>query len=147
VRELRRHSCDEHGANILEMAFIAMFLFIFVAGIVDLGGAFQHYIIVINASREAARTYARLPCLPENRAILRSSIVNAALGEAAGSGLTLLSNNITISPDPAAYCPANGAQVNVTVRDDFSTMMGPFWNASTFPIRAQTSMMFFGTDE
>ena len=129
------------------MAFVAMFLFLFIAGIVDLGGAFQHYIIVINASREGARTYARLPCLPENRAVLRSAIVGSALGEAERSGLTLQTKNVTISPDPSAYCPANGTQVRVTVQDDFDTMMGPFWEATTFPIRAQTSMMFFGTDE
>jgi Flp pilus assembly protein TadG len=142
-----RRGADERGANLLEMGFVTMFLLIFIAGIVDLGGAFQHYIITINASREGARTYARLPCVSANRAVLRASIVNAAIGEAQQSGLTLLAKNIEIFPDPAAYCPANGAEVTVTVQDDFNTLMGAFWNASTFPIRAQTKMMFFGTDE
>ena len=53
---------QEAGANVLEMAFVAMFMFILIAGIVDLGGAYHSYIIAINGSREGARLYARLPC-------------------------------------------------------------------------------------
>ena len=56
-------------------------------------------------------------------------------------------SNVTISPDPATSCPATGAQVRVTVQDDFDTLMGYFWDATTFPIRGQTSMMFYGADE
>jgi Flp pilus assembly protein TadG len=137
----------ERGAGIMEMAFVSMFFFMFIAGIVDLGGAFQHYIITINASREGARTYARLPCLPENRAALHAAIISSAVGEAERSGLTLLSKNVTITPDPAVACPARGDQVRVTVQDDFDTLMGVFWDATTFPVRAQTSMMFYGADE
>ena len=147
MRRMLQDSRDERGASILEMAFIAIFFFVFIAGIVDLGGAYQHYIIAINASREGARTYARLPCLPENQTALRSAIVGSAVGEAARSGLTLLAKNITMFPDPAESCPATGAQVRVMVRDDFDTLMGFFWDATTFPIRAETSMMFFGADE
>jgi Flp pilus assembly protein TadG len=147
VRRAQRRAADEKGANILEMAFIAMFLFTFTAGIVDLGGAFQHYIVVINASREGARTYARLPCLSGNRATLRTAIVNSAVGEAARSGVTLLSKNVIMTPDPASTCPANGQQITVTVKDDFTTLMGAFWNMTKFTIVADTDMMFFGTDE
>jgi Flp pilus assembly protein TadG len=137
---------SERGTNSLELAFIAMFLFICIAGIVDIGGAYQHYIVVINASREGARTYARLPCTAANRTAVKSAIVSATLGEAARSSVNLLSNNIVIAPDPSASCPANGALVRVVVRDDYETLLGAFWNATTFPIRAQTSMMFYGTD-
>lgn len=140
-------SSDEQGASILEMAFVSIFFFIFIAGIVDLGGGFQHYIITINASREGARTYARLPCLPANQSALHTAIVNSAVGEAARSGLTLLPKNITITPDPSTSCPGRGEQVKVIVQDDFDTLMGFFWDASIFPIRAQTSMMFYGADE
>ncbi len=89
----------------------------------------------------------RLPCLPENRDALHAAIISAAVGEAERSGLTLLSKNVTITPDPAASCPARGEQVRVTVQDDFDTLMGIFWDATTFPVRAQTSMMFYGADE
>jgi Flp pilus assembly protein TadG len=147
LRRTLRNSRDERGASIIEMAFVATFFFLFIAGIVDLGGAYQHYIVTINASREGARTYARLPCLSSNRATLHTAIVNSAVGEAARSGLTLLSKNVTITPDPSTACPARGAQVRVTVQDDFDTLMGVFWDASVFPIRAQTSMMFYGADE
>jgi Flp pilus assembly protein TadG len=147
LQRMRQGSRDEQGASILEMAFVAIFFFLFIAGIVDLGGAFQHYIIAINASREGARTYARLPCMASNQTALHTAIVNSAVGEAGRSGLTLLAKNISITPDPAKSCPARGAQVYVTVQDDFDTIMGAFWDATSFPIRAQTSMMFYGADE
>ena len=90
------------------MAFVAIFFFVFIAGIVDLGGAYQHYIITINASREGARTYARLPCMSSNQSALHTAIVNSAVGEAARSGLTLLAKNVSITPDPSTSCPARG---------------------------------------
>jgi Flp pilus assembly protein TadG len=138
---------DERGANSLEVAFIAMFLFACTAGIVDLGGAFQHYIIVINASREGARTYSRLPCTPDNRVALKSAIVDSAVREASNSGLDILPKNVKVTPDPATSCPGTGAQIQVQVQDDFPAIMGALWDATTFPIRAETDMMFFGTDE
>jgi Flp pilus assembly protein TadG len=138
---------DERGANSLEVAFIAMFLFACTAGIVDLGGAFQHYIIVINASREGARTYSRLPCTLANRVALKSAIVDSAVREASNSGLDILPKNVKVTPDPATSCPGTGAQIQVQVQDDFPAIMGALWDATTFPIRAETDMMFFGTDE
>jgi Flp pilus assembly protein TadG len=147
LRRMLQDFRDERGANILEMAFIAIFFFVFIAGIVDLGGAYQHYIITINASREGVRTYARLPCRSDSKTALHTAIVNSAVGEASRSGLTLLAKNVTITPDPSTSCPARGAQVKVTVQDDFDTLLGVFWNATTFPVRGQTSMMFYGDDE
>jgi Flp pilus assembly protein TadG len=138
---------DERGANSLEVAFIAIFLFACTAGIVDLGGAFQHYIIVINASREGARTYSRLPCTSANRVALKNAIVASAVREASNSGLAILPKNVKAIPDPAVSCPGTGAQIRVQVQDDFPAIMGSFWNATTFPVRAETNMMFFGTDE
>jgi Flp pilus assembly protein TadG len=144
---LLRQGADERGSNLLEMAFIAIFLFTFVAGIVDLGGAFQDYIVAINASREGARTYARLPCTNANRTSLKSAIVTSAVGEAEKSGLVLAAKNIKVFPDPTSYCPANGAEIVVTVQVDYPALMGAFWNAKTVQISAQTRMMFYGTDE
>ena len=147
LQRILRNSQDERGASLLEMGFVSIFFFVFIAGIVDLGGAYQHYIITINASREGARTYARLPCMSSNQSALHTAIVNSAVGEAARSGLTLLAKNVSITPDPSTSCPARGTQVKVIVQDDFDTLMGFFWDASIFPIRAQTSMMFYGADE
>jgi Flp pilus assembly protein TadG len=137
---------QESGANVIEMAFIAMFMFVLVAGIVDLGGAFQNYIIVINSSREGARLYARLPCTSTNRAAVKSAVVTAARGEAANSNVSVPAGNVTLSPDPSSACPAAGGTVRVTVQVNYQTLMGKFWGATSFPIRSQTSMMFYGTD-
>ena len=49
LRQTLRAPRDEQGASIIEMAFVSIFFFLFIAGIVDLGGAYQHYIITINA--------------------------------------------------------------------------------------------------
>ena len=144
---------EEAGANVLEMAFVAMFMFILIAGIVDLGGAYHSYIIAINGSREGARLYARLPCTSStNRAGMRSDIVSAARCGAANAKTNCLANsivpaaNVTLSPNLSSACPAAGSTVRVTVQVDYKTTMGSFWGVTTFPIRAQTSMMFYGTE-
>ena len=131
---LLQRSRDERGANILEMAFVAIFLFLFIAGIVDLGGALSTLHYCHQCLAEGARTYARLPCLPENRTALHSAIVGSALGEAARSGLTLLAKNVTIFARSVRHLVLPlAAQVRVTVQDDFDTMMGSFWERNHIP--------------
>lgn len=141
--QIGRTGCSESGATSLELAFVALLLFVLIAGLTDLGGAYQHYIITINASREGARMYVRLPCNSSNRGSVHNAVVSAALGEAAGSRVTLLEDNVTLSPDPLGGCPNSGEEVKVTVVDDFDALLGAFWGGATFPIRASTSMMFY----
>ena len=143
LRGLFRIARSESGATSLELAFVALLLFVLIAGLTDLGGAYQHYIVTINASREGARMYARLPCNSSNREDLRDAVIAAALGEADGSRITLLEDNVTLTPNPVGGCPASGAEVTVTVQDDFDALLGAFWGGATFPIRASTSMMFY----
>lgn len=137
---------QESGANVIEMAFIAMFLFVLIAGVVDLGGAYQNYIVVINSSREGARLYARVPCTSTNHVAVKSAVITAAQGEAVASNVVVPAGNITLAPDPGSACPAPGATVQVTVQVNYETLMGQFWGATTFPIRARTSMMSYGSE-
>jgi Flp pilus assembly protein TadG len=146
---------QERGVNSLEMAFIAMIIFVLVAGVVDLGGAYQHYIVVTNASREGARLYARLPCTSATRTTIRDSVKQLAINEpksstniiGGGSGIVLLASNVSLSPDPVSNgCPANSQEVSVTVLDNYEPLMGQFWGGVTFPIRARTRMMYYGVD-
>lgn len=153
VERWRTAARQEAGANVLEMAFVAMFIFILIAGIVDLGGAYHSYIIAINGSREGARLYARLPCTGStDRAGMKNDIISAARCGAANSKANCLTNsivpagNVTLSPNLSSACPAAGSTVSVAVQVDYRTTMGQFWGATTFPIRARTSMMFYGTD-
>ena len=73
---------DEKGSSVIEFAFVAMFLFTLVAGAVDFGGAYQNYIVLVNASREGARLYSRLPCKADNRYALESAVKSATVNEA-----------------------------------------------------------------
>ena len=147
VRRLWRGAADEQGSNAIEMTAIVMFLMILISGIVDLGGAYQHYMVVINASREGARMYSRLPCTSTNRAFVKQAAVNAAVTEAAASRVKIDPSNVSVIPDPAGACPPAGATVTVQVKDNYQTLMGSFLGVNTFPIRGQTKMMFYGTDQ
>jgi Flp pilus assembly protein TadG len=118
-------------------------MFLCIAGIVDLGGAYQHYIVAINASREGVRLYARVPCTIANKADLRSAVIKAAVEEGETGRISVLSSNVTLTPNPLTACPTSGATVKVTVRVDYTPFLGSFWGATTFPIRASTNMMFY----
>lgn len=146
LRRALRCMGDEQGSNAIEMSAIAIFMFVLIAGIVDIGGAYQHYMVVINSSREGARMYARLPCTPKTAAAVKTAVIDAAVGEAATSRLNILPQNVTITPDPGGACPKAGAIVTVQVRDDYKTLMGGFLGVNTFPIRGQTKMEFYGSD-
>ena len=152
LKSLRLLVRDEKGANLLEFAFIAMFMFTLVAGVVDLGGAYQNYIILVNASREGARLYSRLPCKSDNRSALESAVIDAAVREAdkqQSSNVTeslIKAQDVTLSPKPSSACPASGAPVSVTVRHNYETVLGKLLGFDTLPIRASTTMVFYGTD-
>lgn len=140
------HLRDEQGSNLIEFAFIAMFMIGLVAGIVDFGGAFQNYMILVNASREGARAYSRMPCKADNRAGLRSAVVGAVIREAASTNVVVSTGEVTVSPDPSDNCPAGGAPVRVTVQHTYFSILGQFVGFDTLPISASTSMVFYGTD-
>jgi Flp pilus assembly protein TadG len=142
---------EERGTSIIEMTIVALFLFSFVAGIVDMGGAYVHYIGLVNASREGARTYSRLPCKADNRAGLRDAIVNSVANEAgaggAFSGSTLVNDaRVIMTPDPASGCPAEGTAVSVEVAATYDSILGGFVGFDQVPLSASTSMVFYGTD-
>lgn len=141
-----RSGRQEHGVNTIEMTFVAMFVFVLIAGIVDVGGAYHDYIIAINSSREGARLYSRMSCTTSNRLLITPAVVAAVQGEATNNNLNLTAANVKLDPDPTLMCPVTNSTVRVTVTFNYSTMMGQFWGASTFPIRSQTSMMFYGAD-
>ena len=143
---------DEKGTNVIEFTFVAMFLFTLVAGIVDFGGAYHNYIILVNASREGARLYSRLPCKSDNRSALETAVKAAVVGEAdkqLDSNVTdsvIKTKDISLSPSPTSACPASGSAVRVVVQNNYKTLLGGLLGFDTLPIRASTSMEFYGTD-
>jgi Flp pilus assembly protein TadG len=137
---------DETGAALVEMALSTILLLFILAGVVDFGGAFQHYVILTNAAREGARTYARLPCRADNRAAIRSAILDAAMREAAGSNIVVTAGQLSIAPDPASGCPAAGATVQMQVAFDYPLQMGNVLGLRTLTLRTQASMAYAGND-
>ncbi len=137
---------EERGANLVEFGFSAIFLLLFVAGIVDFGGALQNYIILENAAREGARTASRLPCTSSNRASYRAAVVAAAVGEASLSNVTLASSNVTYSPNLASTCPSAGSPVSVSVSHGYDTIFGSVIGVELLNLQANVQMLFSGND-
>ena len=60
MRERRMGSTRERGASVVEMAFVAIFLFVLTAGIIDLGRAYLTRIAVHDAAQEGLRGTGRI---------------------------------------------------------------------------------------
>jgi Flp pilus assembly protein TadG len=143
---LTRFWGGEQGSNILEMAFVVILMLSLMVGAVDLGYAYQHYGVVLNASRESARLYSRLPCTGTNRNALRSAIIDAAVTEGGGGKVTILGQNVKITPNPTSGCPTPGTTVDVSVSVLYQSQFGELIGLGNIPITAATSMMYYGND-
>lgn len=146
ARIQRRIRRSERGANLIEFALSAIVLLMLIAGAVDLGGAFQNYIIITNAAREGARTASKLPCSAANRAAYKSAVVSAATSEAALSNITLAAADVTYSPNLASSCPTAGNPVVVSVRHTYSTLFAALIGVASLDLVAKAQMIFFGND-
>ena len=145
-RALLRLSRLDRGSSIIEFGLVIMILMAFVVGVVDLGYAYQHYGVVLNASRESARLYSRLPCTGGNRNALRSAIIDAAVTEGGGGKVTILRQNVLLTPNPTAGCPTPGSSVEVRVNVRYESQFGALVGLGEIPISATTTMVYFGTD-
>ena len=119
----------EQGQDIIELALVLPLVLVIVMGIVDLGRAFNTYMVIVNAAREAARTAAVDPSAT-------GSISEAALRETRRSGISDGAVTVTV-------IPANvGDPVQVTVQTDFPLLSGvlPF---GTIPLSASVQMVRF----
>ena len=155
-RRLFGHLRNERGSNLIEMVFVITLMLSFVVGAVDLGLAYQHYGVVLNASREGARLYGRLPCTGANRTALRTAIVNAAVAEPGSVGegvisggsatVNILPRDVQITPDPATGCPASGTPVTVRVSVLYRSQFGALLGLGDIPISASATMMHYGVD-
>ncbi len=137
---------NERGSSLLEVAFVVAIMLTLIVGAVDLGYAYQHYSVVLNASRESARLYSRLPCTGANRNALRSAIIDAAVTEGAGGRVAILGQNVEITPNPTSGCPTPGSTLEVRVRVLYESRFGELLGIGDVPISASTSMMYYGSD-
>ncbi len=137
---------EERGSSIIEFGLVILILMSLVVGAVDLGYAYQHYGVVLNASREGARLYSRLPCTGGNRLALRNAVIDAVIVEAGSGRVNVRDQDVLISPDPASGCPTEGMPVDVQLRIRYNSQFGELIGIDSIPISASTSMMYYGTD-
>jgi Flp pilus assembly protein TadG len=125
---------DERGQSLVEMALVLPLLLLLVAGIIDLGRAFNNYIIITNAAREGARAASHFPNNP--------GLIEAAVRqEAADSGLDPEAIRITITPESGALA---GEMIEVSAEYDFDTILGSFVGADSLTLSSSTAMVVFG---
>ena len=129
-----RLGSGERGQALVELALVLLLLLLLLAGAVDLGRAFNNYIIVTNASREGARYASHFP-------IHLRGILDATEQEAANSGITLTDSQIRV---PTLGATA-GNPIRVEITFPFSTILSDIVHVQTITLTASTEMVVFGT--
>ncbi len=144
---LRQTWHRERGQSLVEMGVVAVILLMLLGAVADFGRLMHDYIIIMNAAREGARYGSHFPWKG-------NGIRDAAIAEAADSGLVLEYQNITVSPepppdgdpeDPGVALP--GDPLAVYVEYNFDTMLGGFVGFDAIAVRAQCQMVVFGADD
>jgi Flp pilus assembly protein TadG len=129
---------NEQGANLAEFAIISVFLFLLIAGIVDLGRAYYSYMVMTNATRDAVRQVARYAKhLPIDNAEVIETIV-AELQPLVDTGQLSCSAPV---PEKVADYTGTVAAVRVSLECSYNVM---FPVVDDFPIRASAAMMIEG---
>lgn len=127
------------GQSVIEMALVLLILALLVFGIVDVGRAFHHYIIVTNACREGARLAARLPDPNDDPDAFVPAVEAATMAEASNS-------NVDLTPPGASIAIAgprtSGDPISVTVTYTYTTIIGGLVGLSEFPMRTTTEMRY-----
>lgn len=108
------------GQSIVELALLLPVLMLLVVGVFDLGRAFHALITITNAAREGAR-YGSLH--PGSETGMKA----AAVAEAAGSGIDILSDDVIINcaKDVNGKC-FRGGVLRVTVTYTFESLLNVF---------------------
>ncbi len=137
----------ERGQSLVEMGVVAIVLLMLFGAIADFGRLMHDYIIIMNAAREGARYGSHFPWKGDG-------MRDAAILEAANSGLVLEYEDIAIDPepppgadpeDPGVALP--GEPLTVLVDYDFATMLGSFVGFDSIPVRTRCQMVVFGADD
>jgi Flp pilus assembly pilin Flp len=134
-KTLFRMRRDDRGANVVELALVSVLLLIILAAAVDFGNAFYHYVVISNASREAARWASHFPWDEEG-------IRDRAIGEAAGSGVILARDDILIN----GLGHVGGQSIWVGIEYPHTMFVGQFTGIDSVTLRNGTEMIVFGVD-
>jgi Flp pilus assembly protein TadG len=120
---------QEQGQDLIELALVLPLLFVILMGVVDVGRAFNTYMVLTNAAREGARQATITPYAV-------STITEAALYETRNAGLSDAAVAVSV------VSASSGNPVQVTVGHDFALLLGllPF---SSVPLSATVEMVAF----
>ncbi|MBN1248706.1 MAG: pilus assembly protein [Anaerolineae bacterium] len=121
----------------MEFALILPLIALLLMGVVDVGRAFHHYIVVTNAAREGARRASRW--YPDDADMVKAAVVQ----EAANSGVELAESLNTVISVGGLNGTA-GSPISVTVRYTYTTIIGGLIGMKEFPMSSSTEMVIFG---
>jgi hypothetical protein len=108
-----------HGQGIVEFALLLPILILILVGVFDLGRAFHALITITNAAREGAR-YGTLHASDED------GMVQAAVNEAAGSGIDIIANDVIVTCAKDDGRCVRGGALTVTVPYTFESILNLF---------------------
>jgi Flp pilus assembly protein TadG len=127
----------EEGQSSVELALLLPVLLLIMAGVLDIGRAFQAYVTVANAAREGARHMSlhQGDCFGARDRVIQ---------EAAGSGVDLSSATVIFQPawcSPGSAVP--GDPIKVTVTYQFQPIIGLILGGQKISISTSASMVQF----
>jgi len=123
----------DRGAALVETAMVLLLVLLLIAGLADLGRAFNEYIVIGEASREGAR-YGSMN--PSDAVGIRA----AAVQMAANNGVIVTDGDIAI----AGLGGQSGQPIRVTVTHQFPTIMGGIIGFETITMTCATEMVIVG---
>ena len=132
MHKKKAHNCSPYltthrgsqGQSLVEFALLIPILALILVGVFDLGRAFHALITISNAAREGARYGTLHPDKPLGMKL-------AAVSEAADSGVTITTADVTVScaTNPDGSC-VRGGVLRVTVTYTFESLLNMIIPAS-----------------
>ena len=108
---------SEKGQSLVEFAFTAVFMFLLLAGIVDLGRAFFSYMAIRDAAQEGA---AYGSAFPSDRSGIENRVRETSQTPVPLSDSNVVSVEINPPPESTSLlCEGNGNLISVTVQYNY----------------------------
>lgn len=131
--EMKLKFTEESGQSLVELVIVLPLLLIILAGVIDMGRAMQTYIVMLNASREAAMYGAAAQV---DTATLHGVVVN----ELARGGVNASAARVTVEYQLRGFPPENHILVRVNYTLPLFLAVLSF---ETIDLRSQTEMIAF----
>jgi len=124
-----KRRASERGQSLVELALCLPLLVLILLGVLDFGRVFNAYIVITNAARNGAY-YGSMHSLDTN------CITQRVIDEAAGSGVTLSSDNVSVSSSGEV-----GTPISVTVSYDFPLLSSYVLGTGVLHLRSSIEMV------